>query len=130
MREKRQRSPAATGGIEMRRSHKAFLVLVATAVAVMAGSVTVAAAPSTETGTIDGSNFIIEIPATWNGTLVLYSHGYRTPGSAFPAVDAGGPSTHNWLLANGYALAGSSYSTNGWAVNDAFHDQIALLHPL
>jgi len=128
MREKRQRSPAATGGIEMRRSHKAFLVLVATAVAVMASSVTAGAAnPAPETGTIDGANFIIEMPATWNGTLVLYSHGYRTPGSAFTAVDAGDPVTHNWLLANGYALAGSSYSTNGWALKEAFHDQIALL---
>jgi len=112
----------------MRRSHKAFLVLVATAVAVMASSVTAGAAnPAPETGTIDGANFIIEMPATWNGTLVLYSHGYRTPGSAFTAVDAGDPVTHNWLLANGYALAGSSYSTNGWALQQAFHDQIALL---
>src|SRR6266852_6023593 len=128
MREKRQRSSAATGGIEMGRSHKAFLVLVATAVAVMASSVTAGAAnPAPETGTIDGANFIIEMPATWNGTLVLYSHGYRTPGSAFTAIDAGDPVTHNWLLANGYALAGSSYSTNGWALKEAFHDQIALL---
>ena len=128
MREKRQRSPAATGGIEMRRSHKAFLVLVATAVAVMAGSVTAGAAnPASETGTIDGANFIIEMPATWNGTLVLYSHGYVLPGNPLTATDAGDPVTRAWLLANGYAIAGSSYSTNGWAVQAALHDQIALL---
>jgi pimeloyl-ACP methyl ester carboxylesterase len=30
-------------------------------------------------------------------------------------------------LANGYAIAGSSYSQNGWALQQAFHDQIALL---
>jgi len=112
----------------MRRSHKAFLVLVATALAVMAGSVTAGAAnPAPETGTIDGANFIIEMPATWNGTLVLYSHGYVTPGSALVARDAGDPVTHGWLLANGYAIAGSSYSQNGWALQQAFHDQIALL---
>ncbi len=128
MREKRQRSPAGTGGIEMRRSHKAFLVLLATAVAVMAGSVTGAAAnPPPETGTIDGANFKIEMPASWNGTLVLYSHGYVTPGSALVAHDAGDPITAAWLLANGYAIAGSSYSQNGWALQQAFHDQIALL---
>jgi len=112
----------------MRRSLKAFLVLVATAVAVMAGSVTAGAAnPPPETGTIDGANFAIEMPATWNGTLVLYSHGYVTPGSPLVARDAGDPVTHDWLLANGYAIAGSSYSTNGWAVQAALHDQIALL---
>src|SRR6266851_5490232 len=128
MREKRQRSPAATGGIEMRRSYKAFLVLVATAVAVMAGSVTAGAAnPASETATIDGANFIIEMPATWNGTLVLYSHGYVLPGNPLTATDAGDPVTRAWLLANGYAIAGSSYSTNGWAVQAALHDQIALL---
>src|SRR5260370_11602273 len=128
MREKRQRSPAGTGGIEMRRSHKAFLVLLATAVAVMAGSVTGAAAnPPPETGTIDGANFKIEMPASWNGTLVLYSHGYVTPGSARVAHDAGDPITAAWLLTNGYAIAGSSYSQNGWALQQAFHDQIALL---
>ncbi len=112
----------------MRRSYKAFLVLVATAVAVMASSVTAGAAnPAPETGTIDGANFIIEMPATWNGTLVLYSHGYVTPGSPLVARDAGDPVTAAWLLANGYAIAGSSYSQNGWALQQAFHDQIALL---
>ncbi len=112
----------------MRRSHKAFLVMLATAVAVVASSVTAGAAnPPPETGTIDGANFIIEMPATWNGTLVLYSHGYRTPGSPLTPVDAGDPVTHDWLLAHGYAIAGSSYSQNGWALQQAFHDQIALL---
>ena len=80
-----------------------------------------------ETGTIDGANFVIEIPNGWNGTLVLYSHGYRVPGTPMTAQDAGDPVTGAWLLANGYALAGSSYSSNGWALQQAFHDQIALL---
>ena len=89
----------------------------------------VRAAPSvtTYTGTIDGANYKIEVPANWNGTLVLYSHGYVTPGSPLTATDVGDPATGAWLLANGYALAGSSYSTNGWALQQAFHDQIALL---
>jgi len=113
----------------MRRSYKALLGLLALVAVVMATSVTAAAAPnpSVEKGTIDGANFVIEKPATWNGTLVLYSHGYRVPGSKFDATDAGDPVTAGWLLANGYAIAGSAYSQNGWALQQAFHDQIALL---
>ena len=32
-----------------------------------------------------------------------------------------------WLLDHGYALAASSYSQRGWALQQAFHDQIAVL---
>src|SRR5450759_3249829 len=68
----------------------------------------------------------IEVPDPWNKTLVLYSHGYAF-GPANPAEDAGDPTTHDWLLANGYAIAGSSYSTTGWALQQAFADQIQVL---
>jgi len=50
-----------------------------------------------------------------------------TPGKPLTAVDVGDPATGAWLLANGYAIAGSSYSVNGWAVQAALHDQIDLL---
>lgn len=83
--------------------------------------------PVHATGAIDGANYVIDIPPNWNGTLVLYSHGYVTPGSPLTAMDAGDPATGAFLLASGYALAGSSYSQNGWALQQAFHDQIALL---
>jgi pimeloyl-ACP methyl ester carboxylesterase len=33
----------------------------------------------------------------------------------------------SWLLAHHYAAAGSSYSSTGWALEDAFRDQMALL---
>lgn len=79
------------------------------------------------TGTIDGANYLIEVPANWNGTLLLYSHGYRFTGSAFTPQDASDPLTGGALLQQGYALAGSSYSQNGWALQQAFHDQFALL---
>lgn len=85
------------------------------------------AAGTTLTGTIDGAAYKIEVPANWNGTLVLYSHGYVAPGSANPANDAGDPITGAYLLSQGYALAGSSYSATGWALEQAFHDQTALL---
>lgn len=79
------------------------------------------------TGSIDGAKYKIEVPANWNGTLVLYSHGYVFPGNPFVATDVGDPLTGAALLSQGYALAGSSYSAQGWALQQAFHDQIALL---
>ena len=33
----------------------------------------------------------------------------------------------SWLLGQGNAIAGSSYSSTGWALEDAFKDQVALL---
>ena len=74
-----------------------------------------------------GASYIISVPSNWNGTLVLYSHGYVFPGDPNPARDAGDPLTRAALLQQGYALAGSSYSQTGWALQQAFHDQIALL---
>ena len=78
------------------------------------------------------SNYKIEVPSNWNGTLVLYSHGYSFgppfgPPAPQAAPDAGDSTTHDWLLANGYAIAGSSYATTGWALQQAFQDQIAVL---
>jgi pimeloyl-ACP methyl ester carboxylesterase len=85
--------------------------------------------PSTLTGTLhDGATYLIQVPASWNGTLVLYSHGYVTPGSPNPATDVGDPLTGQWLLSNGYALAGSSYATTGWALQQAIPDQLATLN--
>ncbi len=80
------------------------------------------------TGNIGGANYLIEVPSNWNGTLVLYSHGYVFPDQSNPAQDAGDPLTEAAMLQSGYALAGSSYSATGWALQQAFHDQIALLN--
>src|SRR5712672_2410888 len=70
----------------------------------------------------DNASYIISVPSNWNGTLVLYSHGYVFPGQANPARDAGDPQTEAALLNQGYALAGSAYSTTGWALQQAFQD--------
>ena len=88
-----------------------------------------ASGPETLTGTLaDGATYLIQVPADWNGTLVLYSHGYVVPGSPNPATDVGDPLTGQWLLTNGYALAGSSYATTGWAIQQAIPDQLATLN--
>lgn len=80
-------------------------------------------------GTLQGANYTIAVPANWNHTLVLYSHGYVFANQPLlnPAPDAGDALTAAALLQQGYALAGSSYSQNGWALQQAFHDQITLL---
>jgi hypothetical protein len=85
--------------------------------------------PETVVGDIEGAHFQVQVPYPWNGTLVLYSHGYQSRGSRVPDPPADAPDTvtQHWLLDHGYALAGSGYSQQGWAVEQAFHDQIALL---
>jgi pimeloyl-ACP methyl ester carboxylesterase len=78
------------------------------------------------TGTLQGAKYEIQLPKTWNGTLLIYSHGYRYAQPAPPAFtpvetsaqSASDPTTAAALLAQGYALAGSSYKSNGWAVSD------------
>ena len=101
----------------------------AVALALLPGAAS-AGGVTTITGTTsDGpgltSQYKIEVPDPWNGTLVLYSHGYSFGPS--PATDVGDAATGAWLLGHGYALAGSSYSTTGWALQQAFQDQIAVL---
>lgn len=76
----------------------------------------------------DGATYLIQVPAKWNGTLFLYSHGYVVPGSNNPATDVGDPATGAWMLSHGYALAGSSYASAGWAVQQALPDQIDTLN--
>ncbi len=73
-----------------------------------------------------GAAWTIDIPAGWNGTLLLYSHGYGG-GPTYPLRNAPGAAVGKELLARGYALAASSYSQDGWAVESALVDQTALL---
>lgn len=104
------------------------IVLSALAVILIAVFCGNAAAQQHLTGTLpDGATYVINVPPLWNGTLLLYSHGYVVPGSPNPAMDVGDPITGGYMLAAGYALAGSSYATTGWAVQQAIPDQIATL---
>src|SRR5215218_8112386 len=110
----------------------AFLITIAIVAGLVAGFGTAvgsarAAAPRTLTGKIGQAAYRIQVPEPWNGTLVLYSHGYVVPGQPNPPYEASDPLTGAALLAQGYALAGSSYSGTGWVVEQALQDQIALL---
>jgi hypothetical protein len=84
------------------------------------------AATAHYTGTLpDGTTWIADLPSDWNGTLLLYSHGFGT----LTAADAPDPGTAAALLARGYALAGSSYDPSGslWALDTAVSDQFGAL---
>ncbi|MGC0398165.1 hypothetical protein RKD27_000809 [Streptomyces sp. SAI-126] len=74
-----------------------------------------------------GATYLMDVPAGWNGTVLLYSHGYTPPGVPNPARNAPDDSTKSLLLKQGYALIGSSYATTGWAVTEAVPDQLATL---
>lgn len=85
------------------------------------------AAPRLLTGMIGRADYRIQAPAAWNGTLLLYSHGMVFPDQPNPAMEVSDPATAQALLAQGYALAGTSYSTRGWAIEQAMAEQLALL---
>jgi len=105
-----------------------FSALAATLLLAVASSTRAQAGITTIKGSLpDGATYLIEVPPNWNGTLFLYSHGYVIPGRANPAMDVGDPVTRFFMLSSGYALAGSSYATTGWAIHEALPDQIAVL---
>jgi pimeloyl-ACP methyl ester carboxylesterase len=80
-------------------------------------------------GYIDGAEYRAEVPARWNGTLVLYSHGYFPHGFDPPGVGlANRTETEGWLLDHGYALAASDFlGVNGATYEQGLRDQTALL---
>lgn len=64
-----------------------------------------------------GSLYRIARPANWNGDLVLYAHGYTSPNEPV-ALPAEGDDFIALVGAQGFAVAFSSFSENGWAVKD------------
>ncbi|MGZ4175735.1 MAG: alpha/beta hydrolase [Solirubrobacteraceae bacterium] len=100
--------------------------LVAACALALAAATPATAASTHYTGTTsDGGGWIADVPSSWNGTLLLYSHGYGT----LSPQDAPDPNTQAALLGAGYALAGSGYDPNGslWALGSAVRDQFQTL---
>jgi hypothetical protein len=64
-----------------------------------------AAATSRWAGVLDGAAYRIEVPANWNGQLVMYAHGYAGTG---PELVVQNPTIRRYLIQNGYAWAASS----------------------
>ncbi|WP_410573100.1 alpha/beta hydrolase [Amycolatopsis sp. cmx-4-61] len=106
----------------------ALVAATLTAFGLTAGSPAQAATPAHYTGQLpDGASWVADVPASWNGTVILYSHGFG------PLVARNAPDepTAQALLAGGYALIGSSYSGPSlWALASAPRDQFASLDEL
>lgn len=69
-------------------------------------------------GTLDGAAYRIDRPADWNGSLIVFLHGYETPGPPRP-TELAQDAFDQWALSKGYAVARSAYSTTGWATAEA-----------
>jgi hypothetical protein len=76
------------------------------------------------TGIQAGAAYRIEVPAHWNGQLVLWAHGYRGTGRT---VSVDSPHLRAHLLAKGFAWAASSYRTNGYDVGQGVRDSYRLI---
>ena len=89
-------------------------------------------APVDLAGDLFGAPYRIRVPENWNGTLLVYAHGYRDRADHPGEVDnraadiAPSAALEPVLLAQGYALAGSAYRNNGWAVEEGINDLAAL----
>ena len=76
----------------MQFSRSTSYILVVLAILLLFLAAPARAAVTTQTGTFaDGATYLIEVPSPWNGTLLLYSHGYVSPGSLNPAQDSRRP---------------------------------------
>ena len=79
-------------------------------------------------GSLNGAPYRIKVPAVWNGTLLVWVHGYRDkadhPGEIDDRTAELAPSAalEAPLLAQGFALAGSAFKDNGWAIEDGIKD--------
>ncbi|WP_246248171.1 alpha/beta hydrolase family protein [Micromonospora maritima] len=71
------------------------------------------------------AGYIVEVPARWNGDLVMWAHGYRGQGTELspepPAFDL-----RQRLLSQGYAWASSSYDRNGYDIRSGVRGTRAL----
>jgi len=87
-----------------------------------------AVVPLDLSGEINGAPYRIRVPEVWNGTLLIFAHGYRDKADHPGEIDnrnadvAPNAALEAPLLAQGFALAGSAYKDNGWAIEDAILD--------
>ena len=82
------------------------------------------ATATTRHGDYEGGRYRIEIPANWNGGLVVFAHGYEGGGSGIGSLrynPLGG-----YLAKHGYASAASSYRSRDYRPDWFVDDMLAL----
>lgn len=72
----------------------------------------------------DGAAYRIEVPPDWNGTLVMFAHGFRGTGNV---VWVDEPQLRQYFVDHGFAWAASSYAMNGYDPGDGVVDTHDLL---
>jgi hypothetical protein len=108
----------------------AILLAVLAVLVVTAGAALAHHAPSARrevVGTDEtGAQYALFLPYNWNGDLAVYVHGFIDPAAPIALPDAAPADVAPWvvelrerLLQAGYGVAYSSFSENGWAVDDA-----------
>ncbi|HZD02579.1 MAG TPA: alpha/beta fold hydrolase [Actinomycetes bacterium] len=104
-----------------RRAIAAVLAALLALTGLVAGSVAASADDGKHyAGEFDGVPYRVEVPAGWNGTLLLFS-GVLYNGQLGLATYA---ATEQWALGHGYALAGTPKS---WDVGAGLQSQLAVL---
>jgi len=79
-------------------------------------------------GELHGAPYRIRVPENWNGTLLVFAHGYRDKADHPGEIDnrnadiAPSAALEAPLLAQGFALSGTAFKDNGWAIGDAIQD--------
>ena len=71
-----------------------------------------------------GALWVLDKPAAWNRSLIVYLHGYTNPSEPVALPKNG--AIRDSLLARGYAVAASSFSSNGFAVPEGMRESDAL----
>src|SRR4030095_2723086 len=85
-------------------------------------------APLDLSGEINGAPYRIRVPEVWNGTLLLFAHGYRDKADHPGEIDnrnadvAPNAALEAPLRAQAFELAGSAWKYNGWAIEDGLQD--------
>jgi hypothetical protein len=115
----------------------ATLVVASPANAAATGPTCDGATPvQTCTGTTsDGAAYKMVVPATFNGTVTIWSHGFGSntsiPGTPFtidpsaqlapnaPGQNGGSPELIKYLTDKGVAVMGSGFSTQAWNLDEA-----------
>jgi hypothetical protein len=77
--------------------------------------------PGAYTGKLHDALYRIDVPANWNGDLVMLMHGYQPVGAPVSTPMTAADATPVFLK-KGFAVAQSQYASQGWAVSDAIAD--------
>lgn len=101
---------------------------IALIIALLACGIAGAATQVVEGESGKGAKYLLAMPDDWNGDLVVYAHGIIVPATLpieLPTVDDIEALRDLWT-SNGYAVAYSSYSKNGFAVREGVKDTLKL----